>query len=55
MSRRKEIIKIRAEINKIKNERREVTTDTTEIQRIVRNYYEQPTICQEIGQSGQNG
>ena len=28
-------------INKIRNERGEVTSDTTEIQRIVRNYYEQ--------------
>ena len=31
----------RTQINKIRNERREITTDTTEIQRIVRNYYEQ--------------
>ena len=29
------------QINKIRNERGDVTTDTTEIQRIVRNYYEQ--------------
>ena len=29
------------QINKIRNERREVTTNTAEIQRIVRNYYEQ--------------
>ena len=29
------------QINKITNERREITTDTKEIQRIVRKYYEQ--------------
>ena len=27
-------------INKIRNERGDITTDTTEIQRVVRNYYE---------------
>ena len=31
----------RTQINKIRNERGEITTNTTEIQRIVRNYYEQ--------------
>ena len=31
----------RTQINKIGNDRGEVTTDTTEIQRIVRNYYKQ--------------
>ena len=31
----------RAQISKIRNENREVTTNTTEIQRIVKDYYEQ--------------
>ena len=31
----------RIQINKIKNERGEITTDTKEMQRIVRKYYEQ--------------
>ena len=31
----------RIQINRIRNERGETTTDTTEIQRIVRNYYEE--------------
>ena len=31
----------RTQINKIRNERGEITTDTTEIQRIIRNYYKQ--------------
>ena len=33
--------RLRNQINKIRNKTGEVTTDTTEIQRIVRNYYEQ--------------
>ena len=47
-------IKVKREstqINKIRNER-EVTIYTTEMQRIVRNHYEQLTICQDIGQPG---
>ena len=32
----------RTQINKIRNERGEVTTDTTETQRVIRNYYEEP-------------
>ena len=31
----------KAQINKIRNEKRDVTMDTTEIQRIKRNYYKQ--------------
>ena len=31
----------RIQINTIRNERREITTDTTKIQRIVRNYYQE--------------
>ena len=32
----------RTQINKIRNEKGEVTTDTTEIQSIIRDYYKQP-------------
>ena len=35
----------RAQLNKIRNEEGEVTTNTTEIQRIIRDYYK-TTICQ---------
>ena len=38
------LIKIKMEnnqVNKIRNEKREVTTDNTEIHRIIRDYYEQ--------------
>ena len=33
------------QINKIRNEKREVTTDNAEIHRIIRDYYEKLTIC----------
>ena len=36
----------RAQINTIRNEKGEVTTDTAETQRIIRNYYMQISICQ---------
>ena len=40
----------RTQINTIRNERGETTTDTTEIQRIVRNYYEElyPKKCENL-------
>ena len=31
----------RTQINTIRNERREITNDTTEIERIIRNYYKE--------------
>ena len=31
----------RTQINKIRNEKGEVTTDTTEVQKIIKDYYEQ--------------
>ena len=46
-------IRERTQINKIRNETGEITTDTKEIQRSVRKYYEQLTICQQMGQPGQ--
>ena len=36
--------KERTQINKIRNERGEVTTDTTEIQRIIRDFYKHPYV-----------
>ena len=30
------------QINKIRNENEEITTDNTEIQKVIRDYYEQP-------------
>ena len=41
------------QINRIRNEKVEVTTDTAEIQRIMR--LPQATICQQNGQPGRNG
>ena len=34
--------KKKGQINKIRNEKGEITSDNTEIQRIIRDYYEQP-------------
>ena len=34
--------KIKTQINKVRNKKGEVTTDNSEIQRIIRDYYEQP-------------
>ena len=36
------------QINKIRNEKGEVTTDNAEIQRIIRDYYEQPNAIKWI-------
>ena len=33
------------QINKIRNKRGDITSDTTQIQRIIRDYYEQLIIC----------
>ena len=40
----------KTQTNKIRNKRGEITTDTKEIQRIVKIYYEQ--LCQQTGQPG---
>ena len=42
--------KERTQINNIINERGDITTDTIEIQRIVRDYYEQLPVPQQSGQ-----
>ena len=47
--------KERTQINKIRNERGEITTDTKEIESILRKYYEQLTTCQQTEQCEQNG
>ena len=41
MSRHIKIKKEKNQINKIRNENGEITTDNTEIQRIIRDYYQQ--------------
>ena len=38
------------QINKIRNEKGDITTDTEEIQRIIRSYFKKP-ICYKIGKS----
>ena len=45
--------KEKTHINKIRNEKTEVTTDPAEIQRIMRDYYKQ--LYANIGQAGRNG
>ena len=42
------------QINKIRKENGDITTDYTEIQRTIRDYYQQ-LICQPNGQRGRNG
>ena len=38
----------KTQINKVRNEKVEVTTDNTEIQRIIRDYDKQLTMCQKM-------
>ena len=45
-------IRERIQINTIRNERGETTTDTTEIQRVLRNYYKK-TICEKFENLGE--
>ena len=44
----------KTEINRIRNEKGEVTTDTAEIQRIIRDYYKQQ-YAKKTRQPGRNG
>ena len=44
----------KAQINRIRNEKGEVTTDTAEIKRILRDYYKQ-LYAKKNGQRGRNG
>ena len=44
----------KSQINKIRNEKGEVTMDNTEIQRIIRDYYEK-LYGNKLGQVGRNG
>ena len=44
----------KTQINRIRNEKGEVTTDTAEIQKIIRDYYKQ-LYANKMGQPGRNG
>ena len=41
------------QINKIRNENGKITTDNTEIQRIIRDYYQQLYANKQLGRNGQ--